>query len=87
MRIDVNSEFEVLEAFLEKLPDVLEPGARVAILTFHSGEDRLVKKAFKRFFKEGIYSEISSDVIRPSAEECNRNSRARSTKMRWAVLA
>ena len=87
MRIDVNSEFEVLEAFLEKLPDVLEPGARVAILTFHSGEDRLVKKAFKRFFKEGIYSEISSDVIRPSAEECNRNSRARSTKMRWAVRA
>ncbi len=87
LRIDVNSEFEVLEAFLEKLPDVLEPGARVAILTFHSGEDRLVKKAFKRFFKEGIYSEISSDVIRPSAEECNRNSRARSTKMRWAVRA
>lgn len=87
LRIDVNSEFEVLEAFLEKLPDVLEPGARVAILTFHSGEDRLVKKSFKRFFKEGIYSEISTDVIRPSAEECNRNNRARSTKMRWAVRA
>lgn len=87
LRIDVNSEFEVLEAFLDKLPDVLEPGARVAVLTFHSGEDRLVKKSFKRFFKEGIYSEISKDVIRPSAEECNRNSRARSTKMRWAVRA
>lgn len=87
LRIDVNSEFEVLEAFLEKLPDVLEPGARVAILTFHSGEDRLVKKAFKQFFKEGIFSEISTDVIRPSAEECNRNSRARSTKMRWAIRA
>lgn len=87
LRIDVNSEFEVLEAFLEKLPDVLEPGARVAVLTFHSGEDRLVKKSFKRFYKEGIYSEISTDVIRPSTEECNRNSRARSTKMRWAVRA
>lgn len=87
LRIDVNSEFEVLEAFLDKLPDVLEPGARVAVLTFHSGEDRLVKKSFKRFFNEGIYSEISKDVIRPSAEECNRNSRARSTKMRWAVRA
>ena len=85
LRIDVNSEFEVLEAFLEKLPEVLNPGARVAVLTFHSGEDRLVKKSFKRLCKEGIYSEVSTDVIRPSAEECNRNSRARSTKMRWAV--
>lgn len=87
LRIDVNSEFEVLEGFLEKLPDILEPGGRVAILTFHSGEDRMVKKSFKRFFKEGVYSEISSDVIRPSAEECRRNGRARSTKMRWAIKA
>lgn len=87
LRIDVNSEFEVLEEFLEKLPEVLNPGARVAILTFHSGEDRLVKKSFKRLCREGIYSEVSGDVIRPSAEECNRNSRARSTKMRWAIRA
>ena len=87
LRIDVNSEFEVLEAFLEKLPDVLHAGARVAVLTFHSGEDRLVKKSFKQLCKAGIYSEVSKDVIRPSAEECNRNSRARSTKMRWAVRA
>lgn len=87
LRIDVNSEFEVLEAFLEKLPEVLEPGGRVAVLTFHSGEDRLVKKSFKHFEKEGIYSEIAAEVIRPSAEECKRNSRARSTKMRWAVRA
>ncbi|MHC1747669.1 MAG: 16S rRNA (cytosine(1402)-N(4))-methyltransferase RsmH [Cellulosilyticaceae bacterium] len=85
LRIDVNSEFEVLEAFLEKLPEVLAPGGRVAILTFHSGEDRLVKKSFKRLFKEGIYSEIATDVIRPSAEECNMNGRARCTKMRWAI--
>lgn len=87
LRIDVNSEFEVLEAFMEKLPTVLNKGARVAILTFHSGEDRLVKKAFQRFYREGIYSEISKDVIRPSAEECARNSRSRSTKMRWAIKA
>ena len=79
LRIDVNSEFEVLELFLEKLPDVLASGGRVAILTFHSGEDRLVKKSFKRLKKAGIY--------RPSQEECNRNSRARSTKMRWAIRA
>lgn len=87
LRIDVNSEFEVLEAFLEKLPYVLSKGGRVAILTFHSGEDRLVKKSFKHFLQEGLYREIATDVIRPSAEECNRNSRARSTKMRWAVRA
>lgn len=87
LRIDVNSEFEVLESFLEKLPFVLKPGGRVAILTFHSGEDRLVKKSFKQLYREEIYREISTEVIRPSAEECNRNSRARSTKMRWAIRA
>lgn len=87
LRIDVNSEFEVLEEFLEKLPKALAPGGRAAILTFHSGEDRLVKKSLKNLYKEGIYREISADVIRPSAEECNRNSRARSTKLRWAVRA
>lgn len=87
LRIDVNSEFEVLYDFLAKLPDALRPGGRVAILTFHSGEDRLVKRAFKAGVKAGVYSEVSKDVIRPSAEECARNPRARSTKMRWAVKA
>ena len=85
LRIDVNSEFEALYAFLEKLPNVLAKNGRVAVLTFHSGEDRLVKKSFKMLFQEGIYSKIATEVIRPSAEECNRNSRARSTKMRWAI--
>lgn len=85
LRIDVNSEFEVLEAFLEALPDVMAPGGRVAVLTFHSGEDRLVKKAFKRFYREGVFSEISQDVIRPTAEECRANGRARQAKLRWAV--
>ena len=87
LRIDVNSEFEVLEQFMEKIPNVLAKGGRVAILTFHSGEDRLVKQYFKHFYKEGIYSDIAKDVIRPSMEECNINSRARSTKMRWAIKA
>lgn len=87
LRIDVNNEYEVLYQFLEKLPSVLAKGGRVAILTFHSGEDRLVKKSFKRLQQEGIYSEISTEVIRPSAEECKLNSRARSTKMRWAIKA
>lgn len=85
LRIDVNSEFEVLYDFLEKLPTVLNKGARVAILTFHSGEDRLVKKAFKQGLKDGVYKEISKDVIRPSAKECFENPRSKSTKLRWAV--
>lgn len=85
LRIDVNSEFEVLDAFLEKLPLVLNPGGRAAILTFHSGEDRMVKQSFREMKRTGIYSEINNDVIRPSAEECIRNPRARSTKMRWAI--
>lgn len=87
LRIDVNSEFEVLDAFLEKLPSVLKPGGRVAVLTFHSGEDRLVKKSFKWHKQSGDYSDIAREVIRPSREECSRNSRARSTKLRWAVRA
>lgn len=85
LRIDVNSEFEVLYKFLEKLPGILNPGGRVAILTFHSGEDRLVKKSFKELYKAGIYSDVASDVIRPSAEECRLNPRSKSTKMRWAI--
>ena len=87
LRIDVNSEFEVLYTFLEKLPEVLAPNGRVAILTFHSGEDRLVKRSFKELAAAGVYSDVSKDVIRPSAEECFRNSRAKSTKMRWAIKA
>lgn len=87
LRIDVNQEFEVLYEFLQKLPGILNPGGRAAILTFHSGEDRIVKKLFKEGQKVGDYSAVAADVIRPSAEECRRNSRARSTKMRWAIKA
>lgn len=87
LRIDVNSEFEVLYSFLEKLPTVLKPGGKVAVLTFHSGEDRLVKKSFRQLQREGVYSDAAKDVIRPSAEECFQNPRARSTKMRWAIKA
>ncbi len=87
LRIDVNSEFESLYSFLEKLPGVLKPGGRAAVLTFHSGEDRLVKKAFRQHQREGVYSAVADDVTRPSAEECFRNPRARSTKLRWAIRA
>ena len=81
----MNSEFEVLYDFLDKLPASLISGGRVAILTFHSGEDRLVKKAFKQHLREGLYSEIASEPIRPTVEECATNSRARSAKLRWAI--
>ena len=87
LRIDVNSEFEVLDCFLEALPGALKPGGRAAILTFHSGEDRLVKKSFQYYQREGLYEAVAKDVIRPGAEECRRNPRARSTKMRWAIRA
>ena len=87
LRIDVNNEYEVLYDFLEKLPEVLAEGGRVAILSFHSGEDRLVKKSFQHFCREGVYREIAPEPIRPSPEECSSNSRARSAKLRWAIKA
>ena len=87
LRIAVNDEFGVLDKFLDKLPDSLVSGGRVAILSFHSGEDRRVKKSFQHFFREGIYSEVAPDIIRPSAEECFSNPRARSAKLRWAEKA
>ncbi len=87
LRIDVNDEYEVLYEFLEKLPAVLAPGGRVAILSFHSGEDRLVKKSFQRFFREGVYREVAPGPLRPSAAECHANGRARSAKLRWAIKA
>lgn len=85
LRIDVNHEYEVLYDFMEKLPKALRDGGRAAILTFHSGEDRIVKKSFQALFRVGDYREISKDVIRPSKEECYQNSRAHSTKLRWAI--
>lgn len=87
LRIDINSEFEVLHQFLEKLPGALAKGGRAAVLTFHSGEDRIVKKSFRQLYRQGVYSDIAMDVIRPSDKERSMNGRARSTKMRWAVKA
>jgi 16S rRNA (cytosine1402-N4)-methyltransferase len=87
LRIDANDEFGVLYEFLEKLPDALSTGGRVAILSFHSGEDRLVKKSFQRLFRDGVYSAIAEEPIRATAEERNQNGRARSAKFRWAIKA
>lgn len=85
LRIDVNSEFEVLYEFLEKLPGILVPGGRAAILTFHSGEDRMVKKSFRYLEDKGIYQKSSRECLRPSKEECFQNPRARSAKLRRAT--
>ena len=87
LRIEVNDEFGALDQFLHKLPEILAPGGRVAILSFHSGEDRRVKKSFQYFFREGTYREVAPDPIRATAEECHTNPRARSAKFRWAIKA
>jgi 16S rRNA (cytosine1402-N4)-methyltransferase len=87
LRIAVNDEFSALEAFLRALPQCLAPGGRVAILTFHSGEDRRVKKSFKDFKLAGIYSDISEEVIRPGSDEIRSNPRAAPAKLRWAARA
>jgi 16S rRNA (cytosine1402-N4)-methyltransferase len=86
LRIETNQEFSVLDEFLFSLPYVMKSGGKIAILTFHSGEDRLVKKAFKAYLKEGVFSSISESVVRPTEEEIYQNPRAKSTKFRWAIV-
>jgi 16S rRNA (cytosine1402-N4)-methyltransferase len=85
VRIAVNDEFSALETFLRNLPGCLKPGGRAALLTFHSGEDRRVKKSFQGGAREGVYDRIAEEVIRPGAEETHSNPRASSAKLRWAV--
>ena len=85
LRIEVNHELEALDQLLNKLPDSLAPGGRVAILSFHSGEDRLVKRWFQYYLRNGVYQKISEEFIRPSLAEQSANSRAKSAKLRWAI--
>ena len=85
LRIAVNDEFTVLDQFLSLLPNCLNPGGRVAILTFHSGEDRRVKKAFQQGLREGLYASTAPDPLRASPEERRSNPRSTSAKLRWAV--
>lgn len=85
LRIEVNGEFQALETLLESLPHILAPGGKAVFLTFHSGEDRRVKKSFKDGFKKGIYSSWSRDVVRPSFQEMRDNPRSTCCKLRWAV--
>lgn len=85
LRIAVNEEFRCLDMFLKQLPFYIKKGGRIAILTFHSGEDRRVKASFKEGFQKGLYSSITHDVIRPSALELRSNSRSSSAKLRSAI--
>jgi 16S rRNA (cytosine1402-N4)-methyltransferase len=87
IRIAVNDEFGALDALLRQLPACLKPKGRVAILSFHSGEDRRVKHAFKDGLRNGVYSTIAEEVIRPSIEEQKSNPRSTSAKLRFAVRA
>jgi 16S rRNA (cytosine1402-N4)-methyltransferase len=84
LRILVNRELANLESLLRVLPNVLRPGGRAAIVSFHSGEDRLVKAAFRAGLRNGIYATISPDPIRATFAERDSNPRSRSAKLRWA---
>ncbi len=85
LRIEVNDEFGALDTWLRALPSCLRSGGRVAVLTFHSGEDRRVKKAFKAGLLDGTYARIADEVVRAGPEELRLNPRASSAKLRWAV--
>ena len=87
LRIAVNDEFSALDTLLRQLPACTKPGARIAILTFHSGEDRRVKKSFDAGLRAGIYATVSDGVIRSTAAEQNSNPRSASAKLRWALRA
>ena len=87
LRIEVNDEFGVLDALLRQLPDVLRAGGRVAFLTFHSGEDRRVKKAFERALADGQFAALCDEVVRPGPTERRDNPRAAPAKLRWARRA
>jgi 16S rRNA (cytosine1402-N4)-methyltransferase len=87
IRIDINHEYQVLYDFLDKLPSILAKDGKVAILSFHSGEDRLVKKSFRRYYRDGLYRDVAPQPLRPSLEEQSSNSRSKSAKLRWAIKA
>ena len=87
LRIEVNDELGALKDMLQQVPPLLKPAGRVAILTFHSGEDRRVKRAFAGGLRDGHYAEIAPEVIRPTAEERHSNPRSGSAKLRWARRA
>jgi len=83
----VNRELANLQQLLRVLPAMLKPGGTAAIISFHSGEDRIVKTAFRDGLRQGLYAEGSDEPIRPSEEEKQANPRSRSAKLRWVRVA
>ncbi len=84
LRIAVNDELAVLDELLAALPQCLAPGGRVAILTFHPGEDRRVEAAFREGARAGVYDAGTDEMIRSTKEETFSNRRAQAAKLRWA---
>jgi len=87
LRILVNREFANLERLLAVLPSILAPGGRAALISFHSGEDRRVKTAFREGARAGFYSAVAADPVRATPDEAYANPRSRSAKLRWAIRA
>lgn len=85
LRILVNRELDNLDRLLEVVPTCLRTGGRVGIISFHSGEDRLVKTAFRDCFRAGLYSSVASEPCQSGEAERRDNPRSRSAKLRWAV--
>jgi len=85
LRIEINREFEALDQLLHVIPECLKSGGKAVFLTFHSGEDRRVKKSFKVLTEQGIYTECARRPVRPSFQEQRDNPRSSSAKLRWAV--
>jgi 16S rRNA (cytosine1402-N4)-methyltransferase len=87
LRIAVNDEWAALDTLLRSLPECVGPGGRIAVLTFHSGEDRRVKKAFEAGLRAGVFEEVAREVVRAGAQERRDNTRSKSAKLRWAIRA
>jgi len=85
LRILVNDEISALRAFLLKAPQCLRPGGRIGVISFHSGEDRLVKHAFRDGYRSGVYESTAREVVVPGSREIRENPRSASAKFRWAV--
>ena len=85
LRILVNHEIENLEALLAAAPSCLRPGGRIGVISFHSGEDRIVKRAFREGHSAGAYSRIAAKPVTPTPAEVRRNPRSASAKFRWAI--
>ena len=85
LRMVVNREAENLDRLLAVAPALLRPGGRIAIISFHSGEDRRVKQSFRDRTRAGTYAESSPEPVVATADEIRENPRSRSAKLRWAI--